>query len=332
MTAYFSNIRNEILVDLANAQNEIRIAVAWFTNQELFDVLIKKLHQKIKISLIIIDDYINNGDMGLNFQEFINQGGLLFYGDSDHPMHNKYCIIDNQILLTGSYNWTYYAENKNSENLLKVDDTILIQRYFDDFMFLLSKSTQISVAHKTKFQEIENRYDYFSTNEYVHNDVLCKSYELNDMGYVEKLNSICPKDYIIDSVDVKLKSIIDNRKIYRVKNSIGIETYGGFFSPIIPINSNIPYCDTYIYNTVFKDQTGIGIAVYYGENSKASMNKLIKSFSIKDIPPKPAGEASISVCMTLEYTKLTVLVKCLDNGETVKEHKNLSSDLFTLTT
>ncbi len=36
--------------------------------------------------------------------------------------HNKIMIIDDQIILTGSYNWTNAAEHRNAENLLKIQD------------------------------------------------------------------------------------------------------------------------------------------------------------------------------------------------------------------
>ena len=32
-------------------------------------------------------------------------------------MHNKFCVIDNQIVITGSYNWSSNAEFKNEENI-----------------------------------------------------------------------------------------------------------------------------------------------------------------------------------------------------------------------
>ena len=31
-------------------------------------------------------------------------------------MHHKFCVIDNQKVITGSYNWSDNAENKNDEN------------------------------------------------------------------------------------------------------------------------------------------------------------------------------------------------------------------------
>ena len=33
-------------------------------------------------------------------------------------MHNKVIIIDDRIVVTGSYNFTYFAENRNDENVL----------------------------------------------------------------------------------------------------------------------------------------------------------------------------------------------------------------------
>jgi phosphatidylserine/phosphatidylglycerophosphate/cardiolipin synthase-like enzyme len=36
-------------------------------------------------------------------------------------MHNKFCVINNKILINGFYNWTYYAEDRNRENVLIID-------------------------------------------------------------------------------------------------------------------------------------------------------------------------------------------------------------------
>jgi phosphatidylserine/phosphatidylglycerophosphate/cardiolipin synthase-like enzyme len=33
-------------------------------------------------------------------------------------MHNKYVIIDDEYVLTGSFNWTQQAVNLNNENLI----------------------------------------------------------------------------------------------------------------------------------------------------------------------------------------------------------------------
>jgi phosphatidylserine/phosphatidylglycerophosphate/cardiolipin synthase-like enzyme len=48
-------------------------------------------------------------------------------------MHHKFAIIDNRLLLTGSYNWTFAANNKNEENLMVIDDPEIIIRYQNQF-------------------------------------------------------------------------------------------------------------------------------------------------------------------------------------------------------
>lgn len=115
---YFKNIKNALLEQISNAQQEISVAVAWFTNHELFNALCEKLKEGKKVSICIINDEINNREDGLNFEYFISLGGKLYFGKNDELMHHKFCIIDRKILFNGSYNWTYYAENRNRENII----------------------------------------------------------------------------------------------------------------------------------------------------------------------------------------------------------------------
>ena len=51
-------------------------------------------------------------------------------------MHNKFAIIDNRLLLTGSYNWTFSANNRNDENLLIIDDPEIIKIFQNQFINL----------------------------------------------------------------------------------------------------------------------------------------------------------------------------------------------------
>ncbi len=44
-TAYFDDIRQQILKELAKSQSSINVAVAWFTNHNLFDMLCNKIKE-----------------------------------------------------------------------------------------------------------------------------------------------------------------------------------------------------------------------------------------------------------------------------------------------
>jgi cardiolipin hydrolase len=48
-------------------------------------------------------------------------------------MHNKFAIMDENILLTGSFNWTYSAVVKNFENILVTGDAVYLEKYIPEF-------------------------------------------------------------------------------------------------------------------------------------------------------------------------------------------------------
>lgn len=44
-------------------------------------------------------------------------------------MHDKFCIIDNQVVITGSYNWSDNAEFRNEENIAVLENAKLATEY-----------------------------------------------------------------------------------------------------------------------------------------------------------------------------------------------------------
>ena len=72
--AYFSKIRQKILAELTKAKKDIKVAVCWFTNQQLFDALCEKIQAGVNVELIILNDFINNREDGLDFEHFIKLG------------------------------------------------------------------------------------------------------------------------------------------------------------------------------------------------------------------------------------------------------------------
>ena len=64
----------------------------------------------------------------------------VFIDDQPAIAHNKIIIVDDSIVLTGSYNWTRAAELRNAENLLIIRDKELVRQYEDNFQRSLLKS------------------------------------------------------------------------------------------------------------------------------------------------------------------------------------------------
>ena len=48
-------------------------------------------------------------------------------------MHHKFCVIDESIVITGSFNWTSQAVNFNQENILFYENKDIAQKYIAEF-------------------------------------------------------------------------------------------------------------------------------------------------------------------------------------------------------
>ena len=53
-----------------------------------------------------------------------------------YHMHHKFCVIDNSVVVTGSFNWTDQAVKHNQENLLFLENKNLAQQYSNEFQKL----------------------------------------------------------------------------------------------------------------------------------------------------------------------------------------------------
>lgn len=81
---------------------------------------------------------------------------------------------------------------------------------------------------------------------------------------------------------------------------LGIETYGGIFSPLIPRNSAVPLKKEQVFSTAVDGQTGVEIRVFQGERPLVKDNKLIGNFQLKNIPIGPKGTPQIAVLFAID--------------------------------
>ncbi len=98
--------------------------------------------------------------------------------------------------------------------------------------------------------------------------------------------------------------------------SLGVETYGGVMTVLIPRNTPIPYKKCEVFTTASDYQTEVEIHVLQGERPLAKDNKSLGKFFLTGIPPAPRGVPKIEVCFDIDADGiLHVTAKDLGTGK-----------------
>ncbi len=91
-------------------------------------------------------------------------GGVAVFVDSFHKpgiAHNKVMVIDQALVITGSFNFTKAAESRNAENLLVIDDPALAAAYARNFAAHLAHSSVLGAAQIPAPRPTYHRRHYY---------------------------------------------------------------------------------------------------------------------------------------------------------------------------
>lgn len=138
-------IANSIIEKINASQSSIDLMVYSFTYQKFAKALIAAKDRGVSIR--IISDESKAHDNGSLISLLIKNGieVRILEGEKNGLMHNKIAIFDTKSVLSGSYNWTYSAENFNYENALFLDDFQVVMLYRNEFNELWMKKSAYKV-------------------------------------------------------------------------------------------------------------------------------------------------------------------------------------------
>jgi len=120
-----------IINEISHAKSEILIQAYSFTSVPIAKALVSAHKKGIHVE-IILDK--SNKSKKYSAGDFTAHMGVTTYIDSKHAIaHNKIIIIDKETVITGSFNFTKAAEEKNAENLLIIRNNKLAEIYIDNW-------------------------------------------------------------------------------------------------------------------------------------------------------------------------------------------------------
>ena len=156
---FFPNPSNEqrVVNMFRTCKKTLDIAIFTFTRDSIAQAILEAHQRGLKIRCIGDD---GNSKVKGSDVRLLASVGIPCKTDNNFRfhMHNKMAIIDNSVVITGSFNWTNQAINKNQDNILFIEDKDIANQYTEYFNKIWDGfTTVITPEEAKKYIEDEKR-------------------------------------------------------------------------------------------------------------------------------------------------------------------------------
>jgi phosphatidylserine/phosphatidylglycerophosphate/cardiolipin synthase-like enzyme len=118
---------------LDEAKSIVLVQAYSFTSVPLADALVRAQKRRVTVQVLLDRSQIAQK---YSVAEVLVKAGISIKIDAAHAIaHNKIMIIDGKTVITGSFNFTKAAEERNAENLLIIHSQQLADQYVRNWQF-----------------------------------------------------------------------------------------------------------------------------------------------------------------------------------------------------
>jgi len=125
-------IESELIKALDEAEKSIYIAMYSFTNDGLAAAVIQAYDRGVKVQ-ILLDDSQDSDKGKRQFPKLIDAGIAVRVEHVTGLLHHKFAVIDERLMITGSYNWSDNADDNNFENVVFISCKEIAEVYVKEF-------------------------------------------------------------------------------------------------------------------------------------------------------------------------------------------------------
>ncbi len=139
---YFSpedSTLEHLLAVIDTAQESIYFLAYSFTSDQIAQALIERAGVGVTVSGVLDKDQYHSNS-GTEYNTLSNAGLDVRLDGNSRLMHHKVLIIDRQIVITGSYNFSNNAEHNNDENTLIIHNRDIATLYLAEFQRIYGSS------------------------------------------------------------------------------------------------------------------------------------------------------------------------------------------------
>jgi phosphatidylserine/phosphatidylglycerophosphate/cardiolipin synthase-like enzyme len=117
---------------LEGAQESIYFLAYSFTSNQLGDIVRQKVEAELTVAGVMDDEQVRS-NQGTEFDPFRQANLDVRIDGIDGLMHHKVFIVDEKIVVLGSYNFSQNAEERNDENIIIIYDPVIAGQFIQEF-------------------------------------------------------------------------------------------------------------------------------------------------------------------------------------------------------
>ncbi|MFN8674165.1 MAG: phospholipase D-like domain-containing protein [Candidatus Sericytochromatia bacterium] len=126
-----SNTKNAIVEELKKAKKSIKFMAFSFTDKDIEQVMIDKNNNNVKVQGIF--DGCQLSSQYSTFNSLKNAKVEVYKDGNQALMHEKNIVIDDEIVITGSFNFSANADKNNNENCMFIKSPEIAKSFLEEF-------------------------------------------------------------------------------------------------------------------------------------------------------------------------------------------------------
>ena len=138
VAAYFQDdCETAVIKEINSARKEIQLAMYTFTKPSIYKALAKAQRRRVKVE-VKYDAEVAEWESMQNAIIYMKNAGITCteivpIKGKTGKMHNKYLIVDQKVVITGSYNYTTAATILNYENIVVIYSSQIAKKFYQNF-------------------------------------------------------------------------------------------------------------------------------------------------------------------------------------------------------
>ncbi|MCI0381612.1 MAG: phospholipase D-like domain-containing protein [Chlamydiae bacterium] len=178
LEVYFSpedHLAKKLVQLIEKEDKAIQVAIYCITHQEIIKALIHAKERGAQVEVIVDsfsfkNDFVMNQFVKAKIPIFVWNPPVIETKPGKFPqtplMHDKFCIFGGKVVWTGSFNFTYRADQHNQENAIVLGDEGVAKKYLQKFLKMKKKECKSykqckSNHHSANFWNFEKKFLHF---------------------------------------------------------------------------------------------------------------------------------------------------------------------------